>query len=256
MNGGCGGSQKRNEKNLPSWIHLQSFPLGWSMVKALLHSLLCTWKGNCRNANEWSLPSTEGFPDQPSAPCVGGTETLAGYLFLQTIKLLKNNGSNLEYVECNIYLYIYSILFLVISAYFYVSIIYLSMYLSSIYLIYLSVSLSTYLSVYPSSHPALFSKVVSNHLSMVQCFSMAFNLPESISRERPGHPTARWRPPITCLWVGTAQRCQLQSRKRPAPRSRKLGLHPSSQLADTGHVPSSLQMPIQWGGSAPIPFLL
>lgn len=153
MNGGCGGSQKRNEKNLPSWIHLQSFPLGWSMVKALLHSLLCTWKGNCRNANEWSLPSTEGFPDQPSAPCVGGTETLAGYLFLQTIKLLKNNGSNLEYVECNIYLYIYSILFLVISAYFYVSIIYLSMYLS----VYLSLPsvLSTIFRLSPSILPLL-----------------------------------------------------------------------------------------------------
>ena len=108
----------------------------------------------------------------PQLGVLGEQRLWLEYLFLQTIKLLKNNGSNLENVECSVCVCVC------------VCIHTHTEYILSIYLYLPS-------SIYPSIHPTLFSKVVCNLLLMGQCFSIVFNLPESISKERPGDPTAR-----------------------------------------------------------------
>lgn len=90
------------------------------------------------------------FSDQPSARYADGMETLA-YGKLWT---LKNNGKNLEYVECSVYMYIYTII------------------------------------CHLSFYPPLCSKIVLGHLPMTQCFSVFFILRV---HARPGGPASRQR---------------------------------------------------------------
>jgi len=118
------------------------------------------------------------------------------------------------------------------------------------------------LPIYPSIHPCLaiylptyltaFSNVVSNNLSMAQCFSLVFIFLRTGPRKDLVTQQPDEGPQITCLLVGVAQRDGLQSRNSPA----------LSQLADLGQVTSSVRMPMsptrKWGeeASAPISFLL
>ena len=135
---------------------LQSIPLRLHLLKALLPSLLCTWNvdgiGNCKNSNDPSL-SQKASLNNSQLSVLGEQRLWLEYLLLQTIKLLKNNVSNLENVECSKYnTYIYT---------------------HTVYSFYLYLFISIYLPIYLYlfTHPMLFSKVVSNDLSMTQCFS-------------------------------------------------------------------------------------
>lgn len=205
---------------------LQSIPLRLHLLKALLPSLLCTWNvdgiGNCKNSNDPSL-SQKASLNNSQLSVLGEQRLWLEYLLLQTIKLLKNNVSNLENVECSKYnTYIYT---------------------HTVYSFYLYLFISIYLPIYLYlfTHPMLFSKVVSNDLSMTQCFSWVL----IFLRVYPSKGLVTQQPDerlqITCLLVGMAQRRQSQ-RRETRTEIQETGF--AFQLADFGQVTSSFLMPV------------
>lgn len=205
---------------------LQSIPLRLHLLKALLLSLLCTWNvdgiGNCKNSNDPSL-SQKASLNNSQLSVLGEQRLWLEYLLLQTIKLLKNNVSNLENVECSKYnTYIYT---------------------HTVYSFYLYLFISIYLPIYLYlfTHPTLFSKVVSNDLSMAQCFSLVL----IFLRVYPSKGLVTQQPDerlqISCLLVGMAQRRQSQ-RRETRTEIQETGF--AFQLADFGQVTSSFLMPV------------
>lgn len=205
---------------------LQSIPLRLHLLKALLPSLLCTWNvdgiGNCKNSNDPSL-SQKASLNNSQLSVLGEQRLWLEYLLLQTIKLLKNNVSNLENVECSKYnTYIYT---------------------HTVYSFYLYLFISIYLPIYLYlfTHPMLFSKVVSNDLSMTQCFSWVL----IFLRVYPSKGLVTQQPDerlqITCLLVGMAQRRQSQRRETRTEIQETVF---AFQLADFGQVTSSFLMPV------------
>ena len=105
--------------------------------------------------------------------------------------------------------------------------------------IFISIYLPIYL--YLFTHPTLFSKVVSNDLSMAQCFSLVL----IFLRVYPSKGLVTQQPDerlqISCLLVGMAQRRQSQ-RRETRTEIQETGF--AFQLADFGQVTSSFLMPV------------